>query len=271
MVIATSAPDEIEFPQAPGIYNLNGSFIREFANYQSLNCIQFLVAGNYIGVTENEYAVLNIPYKFCSDIKVYQFQSFLDGKDITKENAIEEIKVDGYNYSLLKLNFAETYIYSKVVIKYPDGSDLQKYLREYPFEFIALTETVPPPKFTAANFIKTGLNYTVEFDLTERMTIELPTFYYKGYEIKYTNDSGESYFVNGVMGQNGFYEVTLNEIGTLSVQYTGGSYMLWRNIVFSLGIAAFILLLFVIHKTPQEFWTNAADKTNGFFKPKKTH
>jgi hypothetical protein len=221
-------------------------FIRDLANYQSQNCLQFEVSSTH----EDDWVVLNIPFAVYDDAAIFQFD-FLNQTDITAAKPIEPVTYPEYAEPLLKINFTQIEtLWAKVVIKYEDNSKLEQYLRQNPFEFIDVSADNGLLK--AANFIKTGINYTVDFEIGKECTIELPTFYYKGYELTYTNTNGETYKVAGVSGQYGFIEVTLAESGTLNVKYTGSWFLSAANIICIIGLLLFIVLLIIIYITPQK-------------------
>lgn len=74
-----------------------------------------------------------------------------------------------------------------------------------------------------------------------KTTLELPRFYYLGYDIRYVNESGKKYKLKYELDNEGFIKVDIKESGTLYVKYTGT--MLYN--IFRIIRMIFILYLIV--------------------------
>lgn len=195
--------------------------VKELANYFSLNQISFVV-----DVSHSSYVVLNLPYEYVNNITAYKMETAIN-------LASHDIEMKEYTTptgSLIKLVLADVKGESKITLAYDET--FKQYLIKNPFEFI-----VKSGQATATNFIKKNAStYTVDF-VTSGARVELPTFYYKGYTITYTNASGKSYSLNPIYGENGFIEVDLKESGTLSIAFDAG-YIKMSNILSLTGVVA---------------------------------
>ena len=179
--------------------------VKELANYFSLNQMSFIVPTSKSG-----YVVLNLPFSECENLKVYQFSTDIESKVLNPQ--ISSKTKDGKRW--LKINLDDFKGESKITISYKDDLHFKNYLIENPFEFICVSG-----EMTATNFVKTNAsNYMVEFK-TSGATVELPTIYYKGYKLTYTNSRGESYNITPKMNNNGFVEIELTESGILQLEY----------------------------------------------------
>ncbi len=199
--------------------------ITEFANYQSINQISFI-----INQRANPYVVLNIPYDVCEGASCYQFTDNSENKRLNLSVSSENI--NGVDY--LRLDLTKTDCDSKVTITYEENSSLDKYLKTNPFEFITLEGEA---SFT--NFVKENSNtYSVEIIANDTTIIELPTLYYKGYNIKLVTDSAVEN-IEAKFGTNGFIEVEINTSGTLYVEFEG-KYIDYANYISLAGVVVFV-------------------------------
>lgn len=221
--------------------------IWEFANYQSLNQIAFVVEAP----SDDSFVILNLPYSlFDKDIAVryfiyrnYDYSQINNnaGHELTDEYIhVQPADINGTKF--VKINFSNQHAYCKTVISYKPDSEMARYLRQHPFEFIS---SAPDWEKSgggyATDFIKTGINYTVCFEnITAEVTIELPTFYFKGYKIQYHTTDGETINITPSSDDKGFIKVTVNKNGTLSVKYTGESYLTIAGVITFVGIGFFI-------------------------------
>ena len=213
-------------------------YITEFANYQSLNEIEFLVNNS-----NSSYAVLKIPYDICNDIRIYQ--TMCDYPYKKEELAFGGIVKDESSY--LKINFIDNYNSSKITISYNENSKLDEYLKENPFEFI-----VKQGDANFHNYVKTSAsNYSVDVEVFEKSTIELPTLFYKGYSIKLITDNDEIE-LNPLHGENGLIEVDLEKSGTLKVEFNP-TYIKLSNCVSIIGIVLLAVGTIVVFVVPKSF------------------
>jgi hypothetical protein len=84
--------------------------------------------------------------------------------------------------------------------------------------------------------------------VTKKTTIELPRFYYLGYDIKYVNKNGSKYKLNYKLDKDGFIKVDISESGTLYVKYTGTMLYNVFRIIRLIFIIIFIVLIIMKKK-----------------------
>ena len=208
--------------------------VEEFANYQSLNQIHFVVYD-----TESNYVVINIPYDVCEGIKVYQYQS--DEPFTKAELEYSSYEVNGLN--CLKIEFEDMEGESKITLDYSNCELLKNYLIKNPFEFLVKSGDIDA-KFT--NFVKENSHtYTVEIDVRETTKIELPTLYYSGYKVMYTT-STSTYELNEIRNENGFVEIEVTESGKLFIEFKP-TYITVSNIISVIGFMCFITFVSLLY------------------------
>ena len=96
------------------------------------------------------------------------------------------------------MNYASCDSECKITILYEEDSQLDNYLKQNPFEFLIISGEA---SFT--NFIKTSAsNYKVDIDVITTAQIELPTLYYKGYEITLISNIIGEFFDNAIYETN---------------------------------------------------------------------
>lgn len=199
--------------------------ITEFANYQSINQLSFMISRNH-----NGYAVIDLPYKLFNDVEIYQISDDYHSVslNVTKAN----------NNSNLQLNFEEYDGECKITISYKENSALDNYLKQNPFEFI-----VESGDAIFSNFVKySASNYQVDVSLTSTSTIELPTLYYEGYKITLTSNGVEQ-VVEPIFNENGFISITINESGTLNVKFEGKYVEISNNLAIVGGVVSLVLAI----------------------------
>lgn len=202
--------------------------IDEFANFQSIKQINF-ETGSEI---KDGYAIIDIPYSVCEDIKIYQVEQ--GGSFSTFELNVDKFEIDGKEYLLIK--FTDTENTTKVTIDYKKGGDLENYLKENPFEFV-VTSGDEDASFT--NFIKENSHtYSVKINAKEKTKIELPTLYYSGYKIICETPS-ETRNIDGYRNENGFLEIEIDGECTIKVKFDP-AYVKVSNIISVVGILGFI-------------------------------
>ncbi len=209
--------------------------ITEFANYQSLHQISFIITRN-----RGESSVIRIPYELIQDVQIYQIS---DDKNSISYNITTENQ-DGW----LKLNYSSCDSECKITILYEEDSPLDNYLKQNPFEFLIISGEA---SFT--NFIKTSVsNYKVDIDVITTAQIELPTLYYKGYEITLISNDGEEIYITPIHNENGFISINLEDSGTLTVKYVG-EYVTIANIVSVIGCVICVIGAGVVFIIPKRF------------------
>lgn len=232
--------------------------VSEFANYQSKNMIRFLAESN----ENDKEVVLNIPYNFCENIKLSRFTT---SSSHIQESVNIEMKTNiEYGDEKLTLILSPCNGESQIIISYEENSALDNYLKENPFEFI-----VTSGQASFSNFIKTKVNeYTVDITTNTETTIELPTLFYHGYKINYTT-SESTYELQAINGENGFIEVSVNESGTLSIDFEA-KYIDVANIISIIGICLFAIAIIIVLSVPRSFFTNIANKITQYLTTHKT-
>ena len=226
------------------------SNITEFANYQTINQVSFLIDNN------GDYVVLNIPFDVCNDIQVYQYSTDVYNKRYDNISISDD---NGY----LKINFSKQDLTCKIIISYPENSDFDNYLKENPFEFIVSSGSA-----TFTNFVKnSSSNYSVSISTTEETKIELPTLYYNGYTATYKTSSGE-YNLNIIQNENGFLQVTVKEDGVLTINFTA-TYVTVANWISIFGLILFLAILCVVFFVPRLYFTKLANKIDEWLKNHK--
>lgn len=232
----------------------NTTYVDELAWYQTINQLSFVINSN-----GSDSIVLDVPYY--TDLKIYQFENDNPYNDYILSPEYEDI--DGTDY--LKIHTQDSHCLNKIIITYEDGSNIQNYLQTHPFEI-----KVKSGNATATDFIKqTTSSYSVSFDVSDNARIELPTFYYKGYKLEYTNSSGESYEITSEHGEKGLIEISLTESGTLSV-YFEGSFVTVAWVITILGIIFLIICLVLVFVLKKEFFANLKNKFEDFMQKHKT-
>ena len=245
------ATNEYVFNRANSMIKDGNVGVSEFANYQTLNQINFQVYN-----TNNSYVVLNVPYSVCEDIKINQ--NYFNNK----ENLLfESVSIEDEEY--LKINFVNYPYDSRIIISYVDNGSMDNYLKQNPFEFV-----VKGGQASFKNYEKTNASkYSVDIEVNEKSTIELPTLFYKGYKITLTTENGVQN-ITPVHGENGFVEVEIENSGTLNVEFSS-FYLDFANIVSIIGVALFALVLVAIFAVPRKFYTAIGNFVTKFFKEHK--
>lgn len=228
------------------ILQTNIDNIEEFANFQSRNQICFTT----IRTEENGFVVINIPFELCDGLKVYEFD-LLETLNITELNfSFEEINQNKF----LKIDFSGKDVKTKVVLDYTNSQSLKQYLINNPFEF----NVVEGESATFKNFIKTNSHkYSVEIETEKPVTIEIPTFFYKGYKVTFKTANSEIE-LPATHGANGFIELQIAESGTLFVEFEG-KYVTAANIISLIGIfvsVGLVVTIFIKDKKTQKFIKN---------------
>ncbi len=202
--------------------------ITEFANYQGLKQINFVIEKNI----KSGYVILKIPYDVCNGLKVYQC-------DARFTNNIYELECSFANKettTYLKINFKETEVPSKIILDYENCESLENYLKENPFEFIIINGEA-----TFTNFVKTNSHcYDVDIVVDNSVTVELPTLYYKGYVATLITQDGQIQEIELTSSENGFLEANITESGTLHIEFRAG-YVTLSNVISIFGIISFVI------------------------------
>lgn len=228
--------------------------VRELANYQTINQLSFIVENSTDG-----YIVLNIPYDVCQGVEITQYFNYKDNSILQATNEM----VDGKN--LLRLNLRNSKSIAKIIINYTENQLFDNYLKDSPFEFIVLEGNA-----TFTNFIKDNTTtYSVDITANSSARIEIPTLYYEGYSLTYTNTNGDTYTLTPIYGENGFIEVNINESGTLHVSFEG-NYIKVANIISVIGIVLFIITLILCFAIPRKYFTQLGEKMSKYYKEHKT-
>lgn len=225
----------------------------EFANYQSLNQISFVVHN----IEQESFVVLNLKSKlFDEDVHLtgFTFNANLDktspgaGKTVTEQIAIDQTG------EFIEISIPPMETSLKLIINYTPGSKMAMHLKTNPFEFLSLDPDSDWDKVGgsyATEFVKTGVDYSVRFEnVTQEVTVELPTFYFKGYELTYLTDSGEILKIASSQSDNGFIKVTVNTSGKLSVVYTGGNYLKIGNTISIVGLGFLVASMIGVFTYP---------------------
>lgn len=208
--------------------------LTELANYQSINQLSFMIGKNKGG-----YAVLDLPYDLFEDTEIYQISSDYH------EERLNVVKSN--NNGNLQLSFEEYSNECKITISYKEDSNLDNYLKQNPFEFVVKSGDV---EFT--NFIKqSAYDYTVDVNVTSYSSIELPSLYYKGYKITLISNGVEEE-ISHTLGENGFIEISLENSGTLHVEFVG-DYIKTSNYVAIAGAVLSIVLSIVCFAIPKKY------------------
>ena len=99
------------------------------------------------------------------------------------------------------------------------------------------------------NFNKDGTNCSFEIvanTVDESLEIELPYIYYIGYNVEYTDDSGNNYSVETYESENGFLCIRVpNENITVNVKYTGTVLMKIAYIISAVTVLVLIIIYFI--------------------------
>lgn len=251
----TNAKNEYIYSRANNKMVLSSTVdVEQFANYQTLNMITFVTE-----CLKDETIVLNIPYSVCDGIKIVQKQ--IDWPKENFEIVAASVVVDGQE--MLQINLKQQIDESKIVIKYEENSALDNYLKQNPFEFI-----VKEGSATFTNFNKNNSSsYSVEVNVTNKAVVELPTLYYNGYKITLTNVNGTK-TINPILNENGFVEITLEQGGTLHVEFVPG-YLTFANVLSIVGLVLFAIVMLVCLIVPRQKFANLGNKTTEFFKTHK--
>ena len=216
---------------------------------------------------ERESIILKVPYE--ENIKIVQnAASYLNSnmeKYIARSVLLDENKVYSdwsrdVEFSLTAGGFIEfelENIDSIVTVDYSNNTAVADYLKNNPFQFKTMEGDV-----IYSNFDKDGVNYTVDIDLATKCTIELPTIYYKGYEVELKKADGTIDKIDATMNENGFLEVNLTEGGELSVNWVGSSFVKHGKILGILGAGLFVLMIAAIIFVPNSIWKKANQKCN---------
>ena len=240
----TGATQEYIFSRANSkmILESQGMEVGEFANYQNLNQVSFANVEPRANVPSGATITLNIPFSLFNpeEVKLYQLiagESFpiaAQPRPWHKGEDRLELVLGETDFDFFRWRWG-----SFVIISYAEGSALQNYLRENPFEFI-----VTHGRARATNFVRAGVRYTVDFtDVAPNTVVELPTFFYRGYELTFTADGTRK--LRGMHGENGLMTVEISEAGTLSARFTGGAYLKVAHVLSITGIVLFGALIFL--------------------------
>lgn len=230
----TGASKEYVFNRASGMIVSSNVKITEFANYQSINQISFVIKKQL-----GSFAVLNLPYELFEDVEIYQ----ISDDRASLSYAVTKSEKDG----LLKLDFAECGSECKITLLYQENSELDTYLKQHPFEFVVKSGEARFSEF------RRGWSdcYTVNVEIAEKSKIELPTFYYKGYVLTLETDNGTKE-IAPIFGENGFIEIELNESGTLRVEFKP-NYVKTATIISIAGAGLFLCLTVVAFAIPKKY------------------
>lgn len=228
---------------------------------QSETCsIRFYL--RYTEELESKKIVLKIPY----DINLHIVQnaaSYLNSnmeKHIIDTIYMDENKVfsdwsHDVEFSMTDDGYVELELEnvpSIVRVDYSKSDSLANYFAENPFQFKTVEGNA-----TYSNFEKNGVNYTVDVDVVSKSTIELPTIFYKGYQVELKKADGTVSSVDATMNENGFLEVELEDSGELSVKWVGTNFVKLGKYLVVFGAALFVLMLAVIVFVPKSFWKKA--------------
>lgn len=230
--------------------------IQQLANYQTINEMVFVAE-----CPNDETVVLNIPFSLCENVIIKQKES-----EYPKEKECVEIPgvgvvVDGQE--MLQINLKRQTGESKVIIYYEENSSFDEYLKQKPFEFI-----VREGDATFTNYIKkSSSNYSVEVNVASKASVELPTLYYNGYKITLTNTNGTK-TINPVLNDNGFVQITLEESGTLHVEFAP-KYVDVANAVSIIGICLFAIVMLLCLLVSREKFTKFGNRVTEYFKTHK--
>lgn len=241
-------------------YRVNGNIIlstdldiKEFANYQLIDQLSFIVTPK-----DNNIVELDIPYSVLSNENVYQISSDVN-------NEYFEVSVVESSNGNTQLVLTQTEKECKIVIPYQENGELDNYLKENPFEFVVKSGDV-----RATNFIKDSASaYSVEFLTNETSIVELPTFFYKGYTVTFTDQQGNTSYLEAVHGENGFIEIEIDQSGTVKVEFNP-TYVRTSNIVSIVSAVLFAILILCALIIPRKYFTNLANKITEFLKTHKT-
>ena len=225
--------------------------VKELTNNQSKSQLSFIVETK----TDAE-VVLNIPYENMEGKVVYQISSnyFNENLDVSFEadNGNTKIKLSGKDCP------------TKIIIAYHENDNLDRYLKNNPFEFV-----VKEGRATLSNFIKlSSSEYNVQIRTSSSAVIELPTLFYKGYKLTYTTDE-DTYELEAVHNENGFIQVEVSESGKLHVEFEAG-YVNASNIVSIVGAVLFALCLIALLILPRKYFTFVANWITNFLRTHKT-
>ncbi|MBQ9728029.1 MAG: hypothetical protein IJV85_00355 [Clostridia bacterium] len=180
--------------------------VSELGAYAGLEQVSFLASK-----TENSaYTLLNVPYEAFEGVEVYRYTTNKDNKQlsITAESASEGAKV--------RLTMDKYGKDSKIILSYKNAPKFKQWLQETAFGVLTLEGDVAASELVREKAGKYSVNVTVSKGCG---VIELPSFYYKGYELKFVTEEGYSYAIEPTHGRNGFIEATLDYSGTLYVEY----------------------------------------------------
>lgn len=227
--------------------------VEQLANYQTANLMSFVV-----DCQNEEVVVLNIPYSVCSNLKIEQKQTDYP-REVVQIEAVS-VMVDGQEMLQLNLQRKDK---CKIIISYEENSAFDNYLKANPFEFIVREGNATFTNFNKAN----SSSYSVEVNVTSKAVIELPTLYYNGYKISLTNVNGTK-TITPVLNEHGFVEITLEEGGTLHVEFAPG-YITFANVLSIIGLVLFAIEMLVCLIVPRQKFTLLGNKTTEFFKTHK--
>ncbi len=212
--------------------------VTEIAVYDGLQQVSFLIS-KVTKETKNKTVILNAPYTAFEGVEVFRVETNMANKPL-------EISAEPTNNGKnVRLVLAEYGGDSKVVLSYKNSPAFKAWLSEKAVGVITVEGDA-----VATNFEK---EYAGKYAFSvvageETSVLELPSFYYEGYQVTFTGADGKTQTLTPMHGRNGFVEVTVEESGSLFVQFTSGyltaSYvMTWCGAVALAGALVLTIVL----------------------------
>ncbi|MCM1404606.1 MAG: YfhO family protein [Prevotella sp.] len=197
--------------------------VSELAHYQQLHQIKCCLAA----CDQDTLITLHLPFDQCAGVTATQYWNTW-GREVVPLTLSSD---DAGDLVISSPQAAECML----IIDYSAGGALDAYLQAHPFEFV-----VRAGEATVTNFVKTTTtHYTADVTVTQAAVIELPTFYYRGYEVTFTNAAGEVTRLTPMQGEHGMVEVSVAESGTLTVRFVG-NYITVGWAITGIGVIIFV-------------------------------
>jgi hypothetical protein len=199
--------------------------VSEVGNYDALSQVSFVIKKT----EEKGYAILNVPYEAFAGVEVYRFRTANSNKQL-------EITAASYdNGKKVRLETVKDSNDSKITLSYKNSPAFKAYLQEQAFGVLTLQGDA-----LASNLQRTRAGeYTLDVSVGgEGGVLELPSYYYKGYEIVLTTQDGKKSNLVANHGENGFVTVEISQSGSLSVVFVA-EYIDWANALCVMGWVVF--------------------------------
>ena len=198
--------------------------VLEFSHYPSRSQVVFLVKDAAHG-----FVTLNIPYAAAQGCAYSVNRTRYPNTSVQPQ--VRGALAEGEEYLRIELSGVQGE--ALVVIDYSQNAALGEYLEEHPFAFVVKSGEAAFSKFVKQN----TFTYSVEIAAEEGAVVELPTLYYKGYELIW-EENGQRTALKPVHGENGFIEAAVQGSGTLYVRFAP-AYITAANAVSVAGTVLF--------------------------------